>query len=129
MADTKEALEKLDKVAREIATRKAFLEKYAPGQEPEKPAPPVKDPIEEYNEYFGKGFQQLVPIRTNCFRCSTDSPVVYTRLGTLAFGDTKMIRRGEVDITNDVTMAFEKIGWRFQKRRSYCPTCKNLGSI
>jgi hypothetical protein len=129
MTDTKEALERLDKVAREIATRKAFLEKYAPGQEPEKPALVVKDPIEEYNEYFGKWFQQLAPFRTNCFRCGVDSPIVHNRVGTLAFGDTKQIRRGDTDITNDVITAFERIGWKFQKRRSYCPTCKKLGSI
>jgi hypothetical protein len=91
---------------------------------------PDKDPIEEVNHYVAeKWFQQLVPLRTQCFRCRADSPMVFVPNGTLAFGDDRMLRRGDRDITPTVVAAFEKIGWRFQRRRSFCPTCKGLGSV
>jgi hypothetical protein len=119
----------LDKAVEALHERKKQYQEAMDGK-PQEPAPaPVKSPEEEYAAYFAKWFQQLAPFRTNCFRCGVDSPIVHNRVGTLAWGDTKQIRRGDTDITNDVITAFERIGWKFQKRRSYCPTCKKLGSI
>jgi hypothetical protein len=98
------------------------------GLVPPKPKPPP-DPIEEINDYVNeRWFQQLVPLRTCCFRCRTDSPAVYVpQPGVVAFGAP--IGRNDRDITNVVVVAFEEIGWRFQKRRSYCPNCKGLGGV
>ena len=93
---------------------------------PKPKAPP--DPIEEIAAYVNdKWFQQLVAVRTCCFRCHIDSPTVYApQPGVLAFGTPTS--RMDRDITDAVVREFEKIGWRFQKRRSYCPNCKGLGS-
>jgi hypothetical protein len=93
------------------------------------PAPkPPPDPIEEINHYVNeKWFQQLVAVRTCCFRCNIDSPTVFApQPGVLAFGIPT--GRNARDITDYVVREFENIGWRFQKRRSYCPNCKGLGS-
>ncbi len=85
------------------------------------------DPVEEIADYISRRwFQQLAPIRTCCWRCRTDSPVVHVPMGTLAFG--QRVGRLERDITPDVQQAFDKIGWKFQHKRSYCPQCKGLGS-
>lgn len=79
-------------------------------------------------EYVGtKWVQNVAPMRTNCYRCNADSPIIHAPVGTIAFG-TKL-KRGERDITQEVTIAFATIGWRFQFRRAYCPTCKGLGSV
>jgi hypothetical protein len=92
-----------------------------------KPNPPP-DPIEEIAAYVrDKWFQQMVAIRTCCFRCHIESPIVYgPQPGVLAFGAP--VGRNDRDISDCVVHEFEKIGWRFQKRRSYCPNCKGLGS-
>ena len=93
------------------------------------PTPPtVKDPVEEAGEYVSRHWlQQLTAVRTQCYRCAANSPIVHVPLGTIAFGNP--LRRNEVDITEEVVIAFATIGWRFQKRKSYCPTCKGLGQI
>jgi hypothetical protein len=98
------------------------------GLMPSKPKP-KPDPIEEINDYVNnKWFQQLVPLRTCCFRCRVDSPTVYApQPGILAFGSP--VGRHDRDITDHVVREFEIIGWRFQKRRSYCPNCKGLGGV
>lgn len=86
-----------------------------------------KDPVEELADYIAnRWFQILGPIRTCCYRCRAESPVVHAPSGTLAFG--QHIGRNEKDITRDVMLAFEKIGWKFQHKKSYCPQCKGLGS-
>lgn len=90
-------------------------------------APAGKDPVEELADYIGnRWFQQLAAIRTCCYRCRAESPVVHAKMGTLAFG--QRTGRNEIDITKDVMLAFDKIGWKFQHKKSYCPQCKGLGS-
>lgn len=89
--------------------------------------PAEKDPVEDLADYLSnRWFQQLAPIRTCCYRCRIDSPVVHAPMGTLAFG--QHVGRNERDITPAVAAAFEKIGWKFQHKKSYCPQCKGLGS-
>ena len=93
------------------------------------PAPaPAADPLEDAEVYVNESwFQQMVPLRTRCFRCRQDSPIVYAPNGTLAFG--RPVGRHDRDITDAVIAAFGSIGWRFQKRKSYCPSCRGLGSV
>jgi hypothetical protein len=75
-----------------------------------------------------KWFQQLVPVRTQCLRCGLDSPIVHTAIGDLMFdSDPRNKREHMLDITDDAISAFAEIGWRFDKYKSYCPTCKGLG--
>lgn len=126
--DEKQREAHLERAIEEMEERKKkFLElrnNLKNGKAP--PELPTYPPLDKAG-YYAKWFQQLVPIRTNCFRCGIDSPIVHTTYGPLAFGGP--IRRGERDVTEDVVQAFEKIGWRFQKNRSYCGTCKKLGSV
>jgi hypothetical protein len=101
--------------------------------------PPEIDPVEEAAAYVNhKWFQQLAPIKTECYRCHAESPIVNVHQGVLAFGNPLV--RGlnhrnrnknniENDITKEVIEAFAKVGWKFQLRRSYCPKCKGLGTV
>lgn len=93
----------------------------------EQPKPPPKpDPaILFYVEH--RWLQNLAPMRTACFRCGTQSPVIFVPPdGDLYFG--KKPRAGHPDITELVTREFASHGWKFEPRRSYCPTCKGLGA-
>jgi hypothetical protein len=101
-------------------TRPAFPPK------PQKPTSPIEDAV---NYVANKWFQQLIPVRTCCYRCGITSPTVLIPHGTLAFGDTKIVRRHDRDITDDVISAFAAIRWKFQKHRAYCPECRDLGSV
>lgn len=86
------------------------------------------DPVEDLTTYVNdKWLQQLVPLRTQCFRCRKDSPVVHVPYGRIAFGGP--VGRHDRDVTDAVIEAFAAIGWRFQKRKSYCDSCKGLGSV
>jgi hypothetical protein len=101
---------------------------------PETEASPVEEAVSYVHNFW---FQQLVPVRSRCYRCHKDSPVVHVPHGALAFGNPRMLRTGgsrrERDVIRDVTretvFAFASIGWKFQLRRSYCPDCKGLGSV
>lgn len=85
------------------------------------------NPVDEALAYVrDKWVQNITPMRTACFRCGVDSPIIHVPLGTIAFGVP--VKRGETDVTRAVQLAFDKIGWKFQNRRSYCPTCRGLGS-
>jgi uncharacterized membrane protein len=95
-------------------------------------------PVEEAVAYVSHQWVQvLTPIRTRCYRCHEDSPIVHVPEGAMAFGNPRLLRRGQNnqhkqnyrDITRDTITAFGNIGWRFQLRRSYCPKCKGLGSV
>jgi hypothetical protein len=91
-------------------------------------------PVEEAVAYVSHLWVQvLTPIRTRCYRCHRDSPIVHVPEGAMAFGNPRLLRRGNGqkhrDITRDSIEAFGKIGWKFQLRRSYCPDCKGLGSV
>ncbi len=122
------AAENIDKIAAQLEERKANLQAIAEGKGDE-PAP-VAPPDYMLEQYFNKWFQQLVPLRTCCFRCLVDSPMVFVPHGTCLFGgDPKKLRRGDRDITEEVVTAFEKTGWKMQNGKSYCPTCKGLGSV
>jgi hypothetical protein len=86
------------------------------------------DPVDEALAYVrDKWVQNITPMRTACFRCGVDSPIIHVPLGTIAFGVP--VKRGETDVTRAVQLAFDKIGWKFQNRRSYCTQCRNLGSV
>lgn len=90
-------------------------------------------PVEEAAAYvLHKWVQVLTPICTSCYRCHKDSPIVHVPEGAMAFGNPRLLRKANGgkyrDITNDTIMAFAKVGWKFQLRRSYCPDCKGLGS-
>jgi hypothetical protein len=97
------------------------------------PVPPVehpygKDPEVELREYVDEMWvQQLMPIRTCCFRCRNPSPIVHIPIGAMMFG--AHAKRGQIDVTKQAIEAFAKAGWKFQLRKSYCPDCKNLGSV
>ncbi|HEY2105071.1 MAG TPA: hypothetical protein VGH29_04770 [Candidatus Binataceae bacterium] len=99
---------------------------------PQTEATPVEEPI-GYVHYLW--FQQLVPVRSTCYRCHCLSPVVFCPRGALAFGNPRMLRRTvdtphkERDITREAITAFADVGWKLQLRRAYCPDCKNLGSV
>jgi hypothetical protein len=97
---------------------------------PETEASPIEEAVAYVHNHW---VQYLVPICTRCYRCHKDSPIVHVQPGAMAFGNPRMLRGGsgrkERDITRDVVMAFAKIGWKFQLRRSYCPECKGLGSV
>lgn len=91
--------------------------------------PQYDDPVAELKEYVEKFWvQQLVPIKTRCWRCRKDSPIVYVPQGAMLFGTTPKYR-GQVDVTRETIAEFAKVGWKFQLRKSYCPDCKNLGAI
>ena len=101
------------------AEAKALFEQ---GEAPKAPKP---DPaIVDYVEH--KWYQPLGAMRTSCFRCGKLSPVIFAPPGVTAFGGP--LGRGEVDNTGAVQQEFTNLGWRFELRRSYCPTCKGLGS-
>lgn len=92
------------------------------------------DPLAQVAKYVReKWVQQVVAVQTSCYRCGLDSPIVHVPIGTMAFGDAALLRRmksrHERDITADAILAFGRIGWKFQLRKSYCPKCKGLGSI
>jgi len=94
------------------------------------------DPVEEAKEYRDKQwFVQHVAASTTCYHCKKLSPIIHVRwepFGKIAFGDPRMLRHGNVrytDMTRDVQMAFAEHGWKFQKHRSFCPTCKGMGSV
>jgi hypothetical protein len=91
-------------------------------------------PVEEAVAYVSHQWVQvLTPICSRCYRCHRDSPIVHVPEGAMAFGNQRLLRKGNGqkyrDITRDTIEAFAKIGWKFQLRRSYCPDCKNLGSV
>jgi hypothetical protein len=91
----------------------------------EQPKPPPKpDPaIQRYVDT--KWLQNLSPMRTACFRCGVDSPVIFVpERASLWWGKPP---RGRPDDTETVVRAFAKEGWQFEPRRAYCPTCKGLG--
>ncbi|HWS65696.1 MAG TPA: hypothetical protein VN325_23300 [Steroidobacteraceae bacterium] len=100
--------------------------------------PPAEiDPVEEAASYVNHHwFQQLVAVKSECYRCHAQSPIVHLPYaGVLAFGNPQMLRRGHGgahtkprDITDEAKKAFAAVGWKFQLRRSYCPKCKDLGS-
>ena len=87
--------------------------------------------LEDQNDYeTNKWFQQMTPVRTCCFRCRVDSPAIHVAMpgtGKPALAMGEKLHRGEVDISGQVIEAFGALGWRFEKRRAYCPTCKGLG--
>lgn len=92
------------------------------------------DPVRELAHYVNHyWFQPLFPVRTRCYRCHVDSPMVFLPLGVVAFDDPRLVRRlrfrNETDITKETIEAFAKLGWKFQLRKSYCPACKGLGSM
>jgi hypothetical protein len=95
-------------------------------------------PVEEAVAYVSHQWVQvLTPIRTRCYHCHQDSPIVHVPEGAMAFGNPRLLRKGNGqnpnakyrDITRDAIAAFGDIGWQFQLRRSYCPQCKRLGSV
>jgi hypothetical protein len=96
------------------------------------------DPIEESVAYVThQWFQLLMPVKSTCYRCKAESPVVHVPWGdpmgeVLAFGNPRLLRRGNRkahDITKETVAAFAAAGWKYQLRRAYCPTCKGLGSV
>ena len=89
------------------------------------------DPIDEARVYVNKYWiQELRPCRSKCYRCGIGSPIIHVPIGTIAFGNQKMLRsKQDRDITNDVVMAYAEIGWKFQRYRCYCQVCKNMGSV
>jgi hypothetical protein len=100
---------------------------------PEVRRPAESDPVAQAARYVReKWVQQVVAIRTCCYRCGVNSDIVHVPIGTMAFGDATLIRRmtsrNERDITANTVLAFGAIGWKFQLRKSYCPACKGLGS-
>ncbi len=124
------AAENIEKIAAQLQERKANLEAIAQAQQTDELPPVPAGQLDDLAKYADKWFQQLVPVRTNCFRCRVDSPMVFVPHGTCLFGDDpKKLRRGDRDITEDVTIAFEKIGWKMQRHKSYCRNCKGLGSV
>ena len=100
-------------------------------QMPEIDRPYGRDPEVELRKYVDECWvQQLFPIRTQCFRCRKDSPIVFVPLGVVLFGiPPRRDQRGQPDVTKATVAAFAKEGWKFQLRKSYCPECKNLGAI
>jgi hypothetical protein len=93
-----------------------------------------RDPKAEFKKYVEeKWVQQLQPLRTKCYRCGKDSPIVHIPIGGIPFGNPgllkKMRREGDPDMTEAAIEAFAAEGWRFQLRKSYCPMCKGLGAI
>lgn len=96
---------------------------------------PEADPVEEAAAYVNhQWFQQLLPVKTTCYRCQAVSPVVYVPYsGVLCFGHPTLLKeakkRGKDDITRQTQDAFANVGWKFQLRRSYCPDCKGLGVV
>ena len=102
----------VEEAAPEIAARKAQLEQER-----------LYD-----NEYW---LQQLMTVRTRCFRCDTDSPTIFIAIPqkkapVMEFG--RRVRSDEQDVSLDAQDKFSKMGWVFNDHRSYCPTCKGLGS-
>jgi len=107
--------------------------KFKPESEP--------DPIEESTKYVNhKWFQHMAAFRTCCYRCGKDSPLVWVNTDpgkgfngvVLAFDNLRMLKsagRQYRDITREVQMEFAKEKWKFQFRRSYCPLCKDMGSV
>ncbi|HEX8809795.1 MAG TPA: hypothetical protein VF760_12460 [Xanthobacteraceae bacterium] len=95
------------------------------GQQPKAPKP---DPaIIDY--VLRKWHQMLDPMRTACFRCGAESPVIFLTMGGVTtFGGPVNKARGEFDNTAEVQAKLAKHGWVFELRRSYCPSCKGLGS-
>ena len=93
------------------------------------------DPEGEMRVYINhRWVQGLTPIRTECILCHKQSPVIHIYLNgaSIAFGDASLLRRGGYkyrDISRDVSLAFAEHGWKFQKKRSYCPECKGLNSV
>ena len=93
------------------------------------------DPVDVAKKYvLHQWVQNLAAVRTQCIVCHKDSDIIYLPIGTIAFGNPTMLRRGnsthkDRDITEDAVRGFAKIGWKFQFKRSYCPSCKNLGSV
>ena len=83
----------------------------------------------EDDEYLKNWALRMMPVRTLCYRCRRDSPIVFI----VEPGDAPEIcfgghpTRGRTDITGPLVEEFSKLGWSFQKRRSYCPTCKGQG--
>jgi hypothetical protein len=96
------------------------------------------DPVEESVRYvMHEWFQLKAPLQTTCFRCKSVSPVVFIPWGdpqgeALAFGNPRLLNRPggrkARDITKETVAAFAAVGWKYQLRRAYCPTCKGLGS-
>jgi hypothetical protein len=99
----------------------------------EQAAPEVRARLEklradkEYEDWHW--FQQLVSVRTTCFRCRVVSPPInvpaVSGRAVLAMGGRVVGK--EVDISGDVIDGFAALGWRFELRRAYCPVCKGLG--
>ena len=92
------------------------------------------DPRDEDKEYYNNyWFQPMLSVRTRCYICKKDSPVVQAPWGeTVAFGDPHLSKRhGKKlkDMTADLVRAFAQVGWKYQYRRAYCPTCKGLGRV
>jgi hypothetical protein len=106
---------------------------FKPGTEP--------DPVEESARYVNhKWFQHMAAFRTECYRCHKESPNIWVNTDpgkgfsgvVLAFGDKRLLKAGNRsfrDITKDVQLEFAKHHWKFQFRRSYCPLCKDMGSV
>ena len=99
------------------------------------------DPVQEASKYVNhKWFQHMAAFKTECFRCHRDSPIVWVNTDpgkgfvgvVLAFGNPRLLKSGTRmlrDITKDVQLEFAKEKWKFQFRRSYCPLCKDMGSV
>jgi hypothetical protein len=98
---------------------------------------PDTDPVVEAKSYvLYEWFQPLMAVRTCCYRCHAQSPIIYVPYGgAVAFGDPRMLRhpagggRKKLDITKDAVLGFARLGWKFQLRAAYCPQCKGLGSV
>lgn len=93
----------------------------------EQPKPPPKPDPAIVTYVTHKWYQPLGAMRTSCFRCGADSPVIFATEGVAVFGDLSRLGRGEVDNTGVIQRELAKHGWRFEMRRAYCPTCKGLG--
>lgn len=80
------------------------------------------------DQYRDSWFQQLVPVRTVCLRCGTDSPIVFLPMGELRFGAKGIGPPTGPDITEAAIKAFNEIHWHFAYEKAYCPTCKGFGT-
>lgn len=88
------------------------------------------DPIEEVKQYVNyRWLQKMVPVRTACYHCKKDSPVIYVHQGVATFNHPERKRRGYRDITEELRYGFADLGWKIQLNRSFCPDCKGLGSV
>jgi hypothetical protein len=99
-------------------------------KEPGEQSDPVREAVDYVHNHW---FEPLLAVKSRCFRCHADSPVVYVPYGTPAFGDKSVLSKVKNsyfsrDITKEAIKAFADVGWKMQRGRSYCPTCKGLGS-